>query len=69
MRSRRPWPTETVPQPGAAGQIGVGLDDQHHQTLSTANVGIAGDVEDVHALCIEQLIVRAHHDVPAPYGQ
>jgi hypothetical protein len=39
-----------------AGQIGVGLDVQHHQTLSTANVGIAGDVEDVHALHAEQLI-------------
>lgn len=39
-----------------AGQIGVGLDIQHHQTLSTANVGIAGDVEDVHALHAEQLI-------------
>jgi hypothetical protein len=31
------------------GQIGVGLDVQHHQTLFTANVGIAGDVGDVHA--------------------
>ena len=39
-----------------AGQIGVGLDVQHHQTLSTANLGIAGDVEDVHALHAEQLI-------------
>ena len=39
-----------------AGRIGVGLDVQHHQTLSTANVGIAGDVEDVHALHAEQLI-------------
>ena len=39
-----------------AGQIGVGLDVQHHQTLSTANVGIAGDVENVHALHAEQLI-------------
>ena len=39
-----------------ADQIGVGLDVQHTQTLSTANVGIAGDVEDVHALHAEQLI-------------
>jgi hypothetical protein len=39
-----------------AGQIGVGLDVQHPQTLSTANVGIAGDVEDVHALHAEHLI-------------
>ncbi|WP_093895577.1 hypothetical protein [Streptomyces sp. Ncost-T10-10d] len=57
------------PAARAAGQIGVGLDDQHHQTLPTANVGITGDVEDVHALRIEQLIVRAHYDAPAPYGQ
>ncbi|MFI2184416.1 hypothetical protein [Streptomyces sioyaensis] len=53
-----------------AGQIGVGLDVQHHQTLSTANVGIAGDVADVHALYAEQLIgpsaprrARTHHRV------
>ncbi|MFJ7496004.1 hypothetical protein ACIQZB_33475 [Streptomyces sp. NPDC097727] len=57
------------PAARAAGQIGVGLDDQHQQTLSTANVGIAGDVEDVHALYTEQLIVGAHHDAPAPHGQ
>jgi hypothetical protein len=39
-----------------AGQIGVGLDLGHHQTLSTANVGIAGDVEDVPARHAEQRI-------------
>ena len=39
-----------------AGRIGVGLDVQHHRTLSTADVGIAGDVEDVHALHAGQLL-------------
>jgi hypothetical protein len=52
-----------------AGQIGVGLDVQHHQTLSTANVGIAGDVEDVHALHAEQLIGPSAHDAPGPHVQ
>jgi hypothetical protein len=43
-----------------AGQIGFGLDVPHHQTLSTANVGVAGDVEDVHGLHPEQLIGSGH---------
>jgi hypothetical protein len=52
-----------------AGQIGVGLDVQHHKTLSTANVGIAGDVEDVHASTPNNSSVRAHHDEPGPHVQ
>lgn len=51
-RSWRPRP----PAVRTTGQIGVGLDVQHHQALFTANVGIAGDVEDVHVLHAEQLI-------------
>ncbi|MET7718721.1 hypothetical protein [Streptomyces sp. NPDC005407] len=56
MPCRARWSTRDHPAVRTAGQIGVGLDVQHHQTLSTANVGIAGDVEDVHVLQAGQLI-------------
>jgi len=52
-----------------AGQMGVGLDVQQNQTLLTANVGIGGDVEDVHALHAGNSSVRAHHDALGPHVQ
>ncbi|WP_351237242.1 hypothetical protein [Streptomyces sp. NPDC002133] len=52
-----------------ADQIGIGLDVQHHQIPFTANVGIAGDVEDVDALHAEQLIGPSPPDASAPHVQ
>ena len=52
-----------------AGRIGIGLDVQHHQTLSTANVGIAGDVEECMPSTPNNSSVRAHHDAPGPHVQ